>query len=226
MIRLTENQTRCAAKMSNKVQPFDSFCNATTEYPCLLINFTDISDISHTRPCISMHQIGDGRIDCLGGLDERNTRTDCHGLYQLGFTFQCPSTPNVCIEGQNLCTNAERCPNPTDDVLYCKDRSKKCSDSKDFVCMNGTCVKGARCDGKINCEYGEDEYWCSSHALRADVKQYRAVKQQDQMRANKYVTLPRYPPEPPEPKSIINDEKHPISKQVPLFLQGLRQHWS
>ena len=213
IINLTENQKKCATNMSSKVQPFDIFCNITTEYPCLLINFTEISDISHTRPCISMNQIGDGKMDCLDGLDERNTRTHCRGLYQLGLSLQCRSTTNICIDEQNLCTRAGRCPNQADDALYCNDRSENCSDSKDFICMNGSCMKGVRCNGKIDCGYGEDEYWCSSYGLQAEVKQYRVWKQQDQMKVNKYIALPRYPSKSTEQKNITKDEKHPISKR-------------
>ena len=214
MINLTESQKKCAIKMSNKVQPFETFCNINNEYPCLLINFTEISDILYTRPCISINQIGNGKIDCLDGLDERNTRTHCHGMYQLGLSLQCRSTSNVCIDEEDLCTNTGRCPNQADDVLYCSDRWENCSDSKDFVCMNGTCMKGARCNGRINCAYGEDEYWCSSHRLGTNMKQYRVVKQQDRMKANKYIALARYPSKQTEEKNITKDGKHYISKRA------------
>ena len=213
MISLTENQTRCAIKMSNKVQPFETFCNITSGYPCLLINLTHISDIFRTWPCISINQIGDEKIDCLDGLDERNTQTHCHGMHQMGLSLQCRSTPNVCIDEQNLCTNDGRCPNQADDVVYCSDRPENCSDSKDFVCMNSTCVKGARCDGNFDCEYGEDEYRCSSYGLGTAVKHYRLSKQQDQMEVKKYITWSRYPPKPTEEKNITKDEKHNISKR-------------
>ena len=148
LINLAKKQTACAIDRNIKAKSFGRFCNVSSEYPCLLINFTRQSDIFHTRPCIKISQIGDNTIDCLGGLDERNTRTHCRGIGPLGFAFHCRSTPTVCIEDQNLCTETSRCSDHNDDISLCGDRDKECSHSLDVICVNGTCVKNARCNGE------------------------------------------------------------------------------
>lgn len=149
MINLTKEQTSCLTVRNNTVRAFDSFCNITTEYPCLLINFTAQSDLIHTRPCINIRQIGDNYIDCLGGFDEKNTLSHSNGIHQIGFAFQCRSTPNISIDNEQLCANTSRCHDPNDDLPLCGDRHENCLDSKDFLCINGTCMKNGRCNGKF-----------------------------------------------------------------------------
>ena len=104
IINLSLKQTECALDRNINAQSFDHFCDVTSEYPCLLVNFTRQLDVFHSRPCIKLSQIGDNTIDCLGGLDERNTWTHCRGVGPLGFAFQCQSKITICIEDQHLCT--------------------------------------------------------------------------------------------------------------------------
>ncbi|CAF1168785.1 unnamed protein product [Adineta steineri] len=54
------------------IQPFGEFCDLITEYPCFRANVSDPLNINHSKPCINLNQIGDGNIDCVGGLDERS----------------------------------------------------------------------------------------------------------------------------------------------------------
>jgi hypothetical protein len=217
MINRIGKPITCATNMSSKIQVFHNFCNITIEYPCLLINFTQLSDVLHTRPCINISQIGDGKIDCLGGLDERNTQIHCHGMYQLGFAFHCRSTPKECIDDQKLCTSTNRCPNPNDDLLLCGNYHSNVSDTRDFICINGTSINNARCNEKIDCEYGEDEYWCSPYRPETGSKQYRLSKRQDQMSVKKFIEWPRYPPRSGEKKVIIeNEQKIRVKRNIPV----------
>lgn len=179
MLDLREAITRCTNITHKNAQTSNSLCDTAIEYSCLLVNLTQESINTQARPCIHRKQIGDGKFDCLGGLDERNTLTHCNGLGQLGFAFQCRSKPNVCIESENLCVNNIRCSNMTDDRLICGNRPKDCLGAKDFVCINGSCVKNARCDEKIDCNYGEDEYWCYAQLSKATLKQYRGAKRKN-----------------------------------------------
>ncbi|CAF0987280.1 unnamed protein product [Adineta steineri] len=55
-----------------KEQPFANLCNITIEYPCLLANVDNPLNFTLNPPCIELERIGDGRIDCLGKIDERN----------------------------------------------------------------------------------------------------------------------------------------------------------
>ncbi|CAF4230149.1 unnamed protein product, partial [Adineta steineri] len=186
-VNLTEKQTACATNISKKIQTFSALCNIRTEYPCLLINFTKQSDIFVTRPCINITQIGDNKTDCLGGLDERNTLKHCSELQQLGHSFQCRSNPNTCIDEQNLCANINQCP---DISPLCGQHNDQCSHPKDFICINGTCAKKGRCNGNIDCGYGEDEYWCNPQNNSGS---YRLLKQQNQFGIKHVGNLRMYP---------------------------------
>jgi hypothetical protein len=221
MVNLTKSQTACGTKMSGKDQAFDGFCDTSKEYPCLLANFTRLSQTLDTRPCINISQIGDNTVDCLGGLDERNTLSHCHKMTQLGFDFQCPSNPDVCISNQYLCTTANRCPNRNDDSPFCGVYSNTCAGLLDFLCINNTCVKNARCDGEIDCAYGEDEYWCNQHTVKSNSKLYRVSKQQSELSTKKYIKLPSYPPSFSEMINI-KEEKHLVKRDVGADVSSFR----
>ena len=89
-------------------------CNPITEFKCLLANVTNPFDFINNRACINMTQIGDGIIDCYGGLDERNLLTCGSQISdKRGFDFHCHD--QQCIPYHQLCT--ERCSNRADSVL-------------------------------------------------------------------------------------------------------------
>jgi hypothetical protein len=93
---------------------FARICNATKEYGCILANVNDPLNLAINRPCINLTQIGDGIIDCYGGLDERNLLTCGNNIYeQRGFDFHC--SDQQCISYYNLCI--QRCSNKTDSLL-------------------------------------------------------------------------------------------------------------
>ncbi|CAF1532139.1 unnamed protein product [Didymodactylos carnosus] len=129
---------KCARLYLGK-EPFLENCNSSTEYGCLLadvdhvivtsqetitFNQTVISLetltfnktvtviwVAKPRPCIRLEQIGDGHIDCYGGLDERN-RIGCSSKGMLGFDFKCN---DECIAYKQQCQS--RCPNRDDSQL-------------------------------------------------------------------------------------------------------------
>ena len=223
MIDLSHEKKACIAIISNKTQAFDSFCNTSTEYPCLLINFSRPSDIFKTRPCINISQIGDNIIDCLGGFDEKNTLVDHDEMYQLGFTFQCRSSSSEHINDENLCTSSSRCRNQNDDLPLCGDRNENCSHSKDFLCINGSCIANGRCDGNIDCQYAEDEYWCNPNKLQTKFKKYRASKRENRINTKKHIALPRYPSGMnATEESIEAEQERLVKRDIPTQSNSLK----
>ena len=60
--------------------------------------------------------------------------------------------------------------------LLCSYKSKNsswCSGDQDVVCLNGSCAENARCDGRYQCSYGEDEHWCLMSKSSVDRVAYR-----------------------------------------------------
>jgi hypothetical protein len=94
--------------------PFTSYCNESNEYGCILANVNDSLNFTINRPCINLTQIGDGTIDCYGGLDERNLLTCGNNLYdQRGFDFHC--SDQECIPYHLHCE--QRCSNKADKLV-------------------------------------------------------------------------------------------------------------
>jgi hypothetical protein len=94
--------------------PFTAFCNHIKEYGCILANVDDPLNFTINRPCINLTQIGDGTIDCYGGLDERNLLSCGDNMYeQRGFNFHCSN--QECIPYNQQCE--KRCSNKADSLL-------------------------------------------------------------------------------------------------------------
>ncbi len=145
-----------------KTQAFSNICNLTKEYPCFRIGVTHLSlNITYDRPCINLKQIGDGRIDCIGGLDERNTFRHCTHSTTLGRDFLCVSS-GTCIDEFDICKPNHRCPNPLDDHVLCYNyTSVYCLYEDHSLCINGQCAVHKKCNNINDCLYGEDEYDCN-----------------------------------------------------------------
>jgi hypothetical protein len=156
-----------------KQQPFTKKCNLTIEFPCFLANTTDPLHVEKNRPCINLTQIGDGIEDCYGGLDEKNTLESCDGS-MLGFSFHCGN--KQCSDYESLCQEkSESCRSKI--LCYYKSKNQSCSATMDVVCLDGSCKKSARCNGKFECSYGEDEHWCPLTETIEDTKyKYRNSK--------------------------------------------------
>ena len=138
-----------------------STCSQTHPILCLSSNAT-----RQGFSCFNLSQIGDGNIDCAGGMDEPTISEHCSqsssSSSTLGLNYVCSST-NSCIPYYFHCWKDEyRCPNRSDDQLWC-DRHRRpsnCSDLNDFVCFDGRCLKGGRCNRFFECLFNEDEYMC------------------------------------------------------------------
>ena len=146
--------------------------------------------------CFNLSQIGDGNIDCAGGIDERNTLKHCsQSLSMLGNHFQCPST-NTCIPFSLHCLgDSNRCPNRADDEFWCdrQHRSSNCFGVNDFTCFDGRCAKGGRCDAGPACLFGEDEYMCDPlNSLSRFLVSYREEKQFSRGRISSILDLRRF----------------------------------
>jgi hypothetical protein len=93
---------------------FSGLCNKSKEYGCILANVNDPLNFTINRPCINVKQIGDGIIDCYGGLDERNLLTCGNNVHeQRGFDFHC--SDQECIPYDRHCEL--RCSNNADSLL-------------------------------------------------------------------------------------------------------------
>ncbi|CAF4893902.1 unnamed protein product [Rotaria sp. Silwood1] len=110
---LTEQKSRCLKK--NSERSFMRFCDIKTEYACLLANVDDALNFRLNRPCINLTQLGDGHVDCYGGLDERNI-LNCSSYEQLGFGFKC-NINDKCISRRQQCTTDDRCFNGVIKIL-------------------------------------------------------------------------------------------------------------
>ena len=176
-------------------QAFSSICNITTELPCFRRDsFAPLSNISFNRPCIPLEEIGNGRIDCLGGTDERNLLELCDRNVMLGYHFKCAS-PKACISHTVTCDF--RCPNEVDDHTRCYGirSSNSCLSTDAFTCLNGTCIARARCNGISDCAYGEDEYMCDLRNLSRSAldRPYREKKELSVKNTKQNVPLGYFP---------------------------------
>jgi hypothetical protein len=154
LINSTQLITKFNTLYSN--QSFWKFCNLSMEYPCFRINVSDPLNITHNRPCIGLHQIGDGHVDCAGGLDERNNLKHCSLSTMLGNYFQCSST-KTCISYFSHC--GAKC---ADNHVQCfgYKQTSSCSEESDFMCLDGQCAKKGWCNQHFDCSHGEDELFC------------------------------------------------------------------
>ena len=164
---LSDIKEQCHQHYHLNNTPFSDICDISFEYPCFRTGIVDPFNIELHRPCINLTQIGDGKIDCLTGLDERN-RLQCTGRGMLGFHFQLNATH--CVTYSNLCTdNYPWIPGANiayDTVCFYQrkgfknDTDDDCKDQNDVICLNDVCLKNARCNGQTECSHGEDEYRC------------------------------------------------------------------
>ncbi len=167
LMNLTEIKERCYQQYRSNNTPFSDICNISFEYPCFRTDAGDPFNLTLNRPCINLTQIGDGKTDCLSGLDERN-RLQCSNKGMLGFQFQFDD--NHCAAYVNLCTSHYPWilgKNVAYDTVCFHQRKQFtngtnsiCNSLKDVMCLNNTCIKNARCNGTVECLHGEDEYRC------------------------------------------------------------------
>ena len=170
-----------------------STCNQTHEQFLCLFPFTSYPQFH----CIHRSQIGNGRIDCAGAIDERGILKHCSQSQPLGSHFLCVST-NTCIPYFHHCQPGYRCPNRTDDESWCSlfDRSVTCPNFDDFMCLDGSCKQGGRCNERFECSYLEDEYMCDyPSTAKQKMIRFRSEKQFQRNEKRKTFQLPDFPPD-------------------------------
>ncbi|UJR18683.1 hypothetical protein I4U23_005590 [Adineta vaga] len=138
------------------------------KWPCQNVLTKEKIDIFLHR-----HLLADGKIDCVGGQDERYTFTCQDGL-QIQNRFRC--TNGTCILEQFLCDGIYDCLNGEDELnLYCVTnhsqtflfRNDTCNSQGFFDCGDRCLTIGNRCDGRIDCRSNDnDEQFC--HAGRTN----------------------------------------------------------
>lgn len=167
LMNLIDMKQKCHQQYRLNNTPFSDICNISFEYPCFRTDVDNPFNFTLNRPCINITQIGDGKIDCLSGFDKRN-RLQCSNYGMLGFHFQLDIM--LCVPYSLLCTPYSPWV-PGANLAYdsiCFYQKKQftngtisdCNSVKDVMCLNDTCVKNARCNSKIECLHGEDEYRC------------------------------------------------------------------
>ena len=169
LTNLTKLKEQCYQQYRTSNTPFSVICDISSEYPCFRTDVDDPLNLKLNRPCISLTQLGDGRIDCLTGLDERN-RLQCSSLGMLGFHYQ--FNDSLCVPYSNLCNDLypwmPGVNKAYDTVCFHRRKVLKngtvsqCDGLHDVMCLNDVCVKNARCNGRIDCLHGEDEFRCIS----------------------------------------------------------------
>ncbi|CAF4460136.1 unnamed protein product, partial [Didymodactylos carnosus] len=136
-----------------------NICDHLNEYGCILANVQDPLNFTLNRPCITKSKIGDGQIDCYGGLDERNVLGCGNDINkQRGFDFHCHA--EQCIPYKQQCR--EPCWNGGDKLLcdeipnFKQHECRKIQSGYPLVAYNES-----RCDDGIDCKpFGLDQYYC------------------------------------------------------------------
>ena len=175
--------------------PLVSLCDSRKEFACYRLNSSvSFEQNESMHYCLPSEKLGDGHVDCLGGVDEQNTLNDCQSVTMLGENFRCLSS-EVCIPYRSLCQ--KRCPNPIDDQWICSGRAHSPACSKtEFTCLNSRCLPGGRCQDDTQCSNEEDQYLCSDSSDSSKenpTKTYRRNKELSIRYEYQLFQLPRFP---------------------------------
>ncbi|UJR08503.1 hypothetical protein I4U23_012769 [Adineta vaga] len=182
------------------------FCrdNKVFRWPCQNVTTWKLIDLS-----LRTNLIEDGKMDCLGGQDERNTLT-CDDGFQIRDRFRCRN--GTCIEQQLTCDGIQHCLDGEDEVgAYCfhpeNPFTKRSCKTGTFDCglyqklnrsfQNRQCLGGEnRCDNRKEClRYGSDEQSChSSTTNRYKYLRYKkSIKNFDKEPTNDVYEIPDHP---------------------------------
>ena len=184
LMNLTELKEQCDKQYRLDNIPFSNICNISSEYPCFRTGIDDPLNVTKHRPCINLTQIGDGKTDCLTGLDERN-RLQCTLWGMLAFHFQ--FNDSICVPYHLLCEDGYPWipgANAAYDTIcfhqkfqFQNNTTSNCNSLSDVMCLNDVCIKNARCNGRMECPHGEDEYRCvPSNQSPLKYRRFKKVK--------------------------------------------------
>jgi hypothetical protein len=198
LISLSELNERFDALYGSTRQPFSNICDLEIEFPCFRVNISDpLINLTLKRPCINLEKLGNDEIDCVGGIDERNSLQHCNYPTMLGNTFLCQSS-NICIDKLDLCKT--RCPKQSDDHVLCETAKSESEDDcilyGNTLCIDGQCISKNECDKTYDCLYGEDEYMCDPtiSLFQEPIKiHYRKLKESTIQNIYQHIQLSRFP---------------------------------
>ena len=136
-----------------------------------------------TRPCLPATYAGDGQIDCYGATDERLSVCYYANVeYESLKNYRCVGEDNKCARVIRLCQDLLSCP-LGDLETICPSLPKKPNPTL-FYCHNGTSFSEVRvrCNGKLDCTSGEDEWFCELTIPAPALTGFRTIN------------IPAYPP--------------------------------
>ena len=93
--------------------------------------------------CLPAHQVEDGYIDCLGGLDEFQYCRNIYGPTVRSGTFRCLDT-NMCLDLNNICDSIVDCPLGGDEA-FCRHHKHICTTMANVDRKNYTNVENTIC---------------------------------------------------------------------------------
>ena len=148
----------------------ESICNNTYEHFCITPEY--LQNQSTARPCISYHRAGDGKIDCVGGRDERNVIA-CSDHLMLGDRFLCDNETK-CLEHTAICDGIANCLDRTDELICFWNRTG--CEAGQFACSTDTKCRNSRCDPRDVCTDKSNWFWCPNSTVEEPF--YRSSKYQ------------------------------------------------
>ena len=192
---------------TNRSYFIPSACSQSHPFLCLSANATQ-----QGLSCFNLSQISDGHIDCAGAIDERNILPDYSRSSILGYHFLCRSTNRSIPYYRHCLTENDRCPNRSDDQHWCdrQNRPWDCSDPKDFICLDGKCIRQGRCNWRLECSFAEDEYMCDYESMYfTTLRPYRKSKRFSQETKANVLRFSPYPLD----ANITRAKFHSITKK-------------
>ncbi|CAF3801411.1 unnamed protein product [Rotaria sp. Silwood1] len=147
-------------------------CNKSNEHLCITLQY--LQDRILNRPCISYTNVGDGKIDCLGGQDERNVFS-CSDHTMLGNRFSCDNQTK-CLNYTTLCNGVFDCLDRTDEYICLCQYEQYIKEQ--LACLDTNSCENGRCSAKSNCTCSNETlwFWCSNGRTASMI--YRLSKRQ------------------------------------------------
>jgi hypothetical protein len=150
--------------------PLEFICNTSNEHFCITSRYPQDRILHH--PCISYTHVGDRKIDCLGGQDERNVFS-CSDHTMVGNRFLCDNQTR-CLNYTTVCNGIFDCFDRTDEDI-CFWQYEQCTEGQ-LNCSNGNLCEHGRCHSNSNytCSNETSWFWCPNAKTISTI--YRSSK--------------------------------------------------